>query len=153
MQERIEEIKALYIEAADYNQAMNRASGRISAMKAELDEQIQSFDLKESIIDIASRDGDTQLLINELERQQQLTHTLETLTSNEQETLSTIGWRIKAAYRKPEALLRTLVHEVVTDDIDTDKVELILNELGEYLKPNQIECLNEALLEPVPSGS
>ena len=148
MQERIKQIKALYIEAADYNQAMNRASGRISAMKAALEEQIQSFDFKDTIIAIASGDGNTQLLTDELEINQQLTHTLDTLTSKEAEVYSAIDYKVKGKYRKPEALLRTLIHEVIADDIDTNEAKLILKDLGEYLKPDQTEWLNEALLEP-----
>ena len=147
MQERIEQIKALYIEAADYNQAMNRASGRISAMKAELDEKIQSFNLKEIIIDIACSDGDAQRLTNELVKHEQLLLALETLTNKESEVYTSIDFKVKGKYRKPEALLRTWVYEAIADDIDTDEVKLILIELGEYLKPNQKGWLNEALPE------
>ena len=133
MQERIKQIKDLYTEAYAYNQAMNRASGRISAMKAELDEKIQSFNLKEIIIDIACSDGDAQRLTNELVKHEQLLLALETLTNKESEVYTTIDYKVKGKYRKPKVLLRTLVHEVIADDIDTDEVKLILNELVNIL--------------------
>ncbi len=149
MKERIEHIKTLYAEAADYQHTMSVASNGISEMKADLVAQIQSFDdaLEDTIITLATSDKLTQFLVDELDQRKQLEHALDVLNKNESEVLSKVDYMVKGVFRQPETLLRILVHEIITGDIDTDFVALVLNELGEYLKPTQIEYLNEVLPE------
>ena len=150
MKERIEQIKTLYAEAADYQHTMSIAPIGISKMKADLVAQIQSLDdgLKDTIIALATSDKSTQYLVDDLNQRKQLEHALDVLTKNESEAISKVDYMVKGVYRKAEAMLRTLIYEVIADDIDTNEVNLILNELGEYLKPNQAEWLNETLPEP-----
>ena len=150
MQQRIEQIKALYktvetfqAKASAFPSDLGRLKSAISAELIEIDKT-----LGDSIIS-AAHACDVQALIDVLKRQSDLKLALDTINDKESGTISNLDFNVRAAYRDPTVQLRHWVNEAIAGDVDADEINLLLSELGDYFKPSQVEWLKEVLPEDV----
>ena len=148
MQQRIEQIKSLYKTVEAYQAKANAFPSDLGRLKSAISAELIEIDktLDNSIVSAAS-DCDVQVLIDVLKRQSHLKLIMDTINNKESDIISSLGFKVRAEYREPTIQLRHWVNETIADDVDADVVNLLLSELGDYLKPSQVEWLKDVLPE------